>query len=62
MFDRETGAFAGDTATLIDRIGFQGHLWKERTYWQRRIVQTITFADEETHRRSMSIDRSEERR
>ena len=56
LFDRETGAFTGDIAELIDRIGFQGYLWKERIHWQRRIVQTITFADEETHRRSMSID------
>lgn len=54
--DPVTGEFTGSDEELIQRCSLQGRLIKDRGQWQRRIVQTITFEDAQTHRRSMSID------
>lgn len=54
--DPVTGKFTGSDEALIQRCSLQGRLIKDRGQWQRRIVQTITFEDAQTHRRSMSID------
>ena len=52
----DTGEFIGSDDTLIQLCSLQGNLIKGRGRWQRRIVQTITFEDAHTHRRSLSID------
>ena len=56
LLDPDTGEFAGSDDALIERCSLQGLLVRHRGRWQRRIVQTITFEDAQTHRRSMSID------
>ena len=56
LLDPDTGEFTGSDDALIERCSLQGLLVRHRGRWQRRIVQTITFEDAQTHRRSMSID------
>lgn len=56
LLDPDTGEFTGSDDALIERCALQGLLVRYRGRWQRRIVQTITFEDAQTHRRSMSID------
>ena len=56
LLDPDTGEFTGSDDVLIERCSLQGLLVRYRGRWQRRIVQTITFEDAQTHRRSMSID------
>lgn len=56
LLDPDTGEFTGSDDALIERCSLQGLLVRYRGRWQRRIVQTITFEDAQTHRRSMSID------
>lgn len=56
LLDPDTGEFTGSDDALIERCSLQGLLVRYWGRWQRRIVQTITFEDAQTHRRSMSID------
>lgn len=44
------------TSDLIQRARFQGGLYAGRSQWQRRLVQTVTFVDDSSIKRSMSID------
>ena len=41
---------------LVQRAEFQCAIYSARSLWQRRLVQTVSFIDDRTIKRSMSID------
>lgn len=41
---------------LVRRAEFQSAIYSARSLWQRRLVQTVSFIDDSTIKRSMSID------